>query len=135
MSEFLGHLDAWSTVWSECLWRASVQGGIAVAVTWAVCRSCRFLSARVQCWVWRLACLKMLVALVWSQPFDLPILPAPPPQLAAQATPAPLEHSSQSHQLLPTAAAIPPIVRQFDGDESALSLSTVLFLLWGIGVA
>src|SRR5580704_4777433 len=73
MSDYLGQLDQWSACWSESLWRATLQGGIAIAAAWAITHYCRFLSARVRCWVWRVACVKLLVALVWSQPLDLPM--------------------------------------------------------------
>src|ERR1700722_622809 len=55
MSDFLGQLDQWSALWCECLWRATLQGGIAIAAAWAITHCCHFLSARVRCWIWRMA--------------------------------------------------------------------------------
>lgn len=70
-------LEQWGEVWAAALWRASWQGAIALIAAWAVARWCRFVSPRVVCWLWRLACLKLLVALVWAQPVPLHVLPAP----------------------------------------------------------
>jgi beta-lactamase regulating signal transducer with metallopeptidase domain/Spy/CpxP family protein refolding chaperone len=47
------------------------------------CLICRLprVPARVQCWIWRLAYLKLLIAFLWARPVNLAILPAaaPPP--------------------------------------------------------
>ncbi len=76
MSEFLGTIEPWAALWGENMGRASLQGGLAIAAAWGLSRWCRFLSARVTCWIWRLACLKLLVALCcasrWTFPFWLP---------------------------------------------------------------
>jgi beta-lactamase regulating signal transducer with metallopeptidase domain len=66
----------WSAAWLDGMWRASWQGAIAIALAWAMAHYCRFLSPRIVCWVWRAACLKMLVALVWAEPVLLAVLPA-----------------------------------------------------------
>jgi len=66
----------WSAAWWGGMWRASWQGAIAIALAWSVAHYCRFLSPRIVCWVWRAACLKMLVALVWAEPVLLAVLPA-----------------------------------------------------------
>ncbi|HEY2838573.1 MAG TPA: M56 family metallopeptidase [Pirellulales bacterium] len=82
-------IDAWlsfAEIWGPNLWRASWQGGVALAVAWAIARWCTFLSPRVVCWVWRLACLKLLVALVWVSPVELALLP---PEAVAPSLPPP----------------------------------------------
>jgi hypothetical protein len=101
MNDLLGQLDQWTALWCECLWRATLQGGIAIAAAWAITHCCHFLSARVRCWVWRMACLKLLVALIWSQPLDLPMLPARPIERSVQTFAAPAEHLTQSRQFRP----------------------------------
>lgn len=60
----------------EQLWRASWQGGTAMVLVWGVCRMRPRTSPRVRCWLWRLAYLKLLAALVWVAPVELPVLPA-----------------------------------------------------------
>ena len=80
-------IPAWNQfadVWAGGAVRASWQGGLAIVIAWAVQRLWTSLSPRVVCWIWRLACLKLLISLVWSQPVPLAILPAqmqetPPP--------------------------------------------------------
>lgn len=76
MSHFLTLVSPWADWWIANLWRSTWQGAIVVAVVWAVARLFTFLSPRVVCWLWRLACLKILVALVWAAPVLLPLLPA-----------------------------------------------------------
>jgi beta-lactamase regulating signal transducer with metallopeptidase domain/regulation of enolase protein 1 (concanavalin A-like superfamily) len=76
MSQFLQGFELWSETWLAGLWRASWHGAIAIAAVWAITRRSRFLSARVACWFWRLACVKLLVALFWVQPVWLRVLAA-----------------------------------------------------------
>ena len=79
MNNLLHAMEPWADFWSTSLWRASWQGAIAIAVVWMLARLCMFLSPRVIHWMWRLVCLKLLVALVWVAPIPLAILPPPPP--------------------------------------------------------
>lgn len=55
---------------------ASVQGGIALAVVWLICRVWRTMPGRVRCWLWRIAYVKLLAALIWTSPVRLAWLPA-----------------------------------------------------------
>jgi beta-lactamase regulating signal transducer with metallopeptidase domain len=64
-----------AAAWSAAVLRASVQGGLAIAAAWLLVRCRPGLPARVACWVWRLADLKLIVALVWTAPLLLPLLP------------------------------------------------------------
>jgi beta-lactamase regulating signal transducer with metallopeptidase domain len=86
MSDLLLHAERWADVWGSNLWRATWQGAIVLAVVWVVARFCTFLSPRVVCWMWRLACIKLLVALVWAVPVNVPLLPAAPAMAQAQIT-------------------------------------------------
>lgn len=64
---------------SAILWQASWQSGVVVLLLWCVCRIFARLPASARCWLWRLALLKFLLAIVL--PFAtvrLPLLPAPP---------------------------------------------------------
>lgn len=62
--------------WLDAIWRASWQGALAIAFVWLVCREFPRLPPNVSCWLWRLALVKMLVALVPWGTFDLAWLPA-----------------------------------------------------------
>ena len=75
--------------WAEALWRASWQGALAVAGVWLLCRLLRGLPANTRCWLWRLAFLKLLTALFWTAPLDLPLLPA-----RAAVAPSPLTRTT-----------------------------------------
>ncbi len=68
--------------------RASLQGAIAIVAVWAVCRLFPRLPASLRCGLWWLACLKLVLGLVWTNPVPLPVLPAaerPPVTLVATA--------------------------------------------------
>jgi beta-lactamase regulating signal transducer with metallopeptidase domain len=82
MNTILQFLGPWTELWFDALWRATWQGGILLAIVWALARWCTFLSPRVVCWMWRLACVKLLVALAWAVPVNLPLLPPGAPSLA-----------------------------------------------------
>ncbi len=75
--------------------RASWQGSLAILVVWLLVRCARHLPPQVACWLWRLADLKLVVALVWAAPVLLPLLPPetlpdPVPVPAASSEPSPL---------------------------------------------
>jgi beta-lactamase regulating signal transducer with metallopeptidase domain len=57
-------MSAIASVWADALLRASVQGGLTIAVLWIVLRLLPRIPAAVQVWVWRIALLKMFVALL-----------------------------------------------------------------------
>ena len=82
MNALLLHGERWAELWCDALWCATWQGAIVLAVVWAIVRWCTFLSPRVMCWMWRLACLKLLVALAWGAPVNIPLLPAASSSLA-----------------------------------------------------
>ena len=81
MSFWNDSLNTIAARWLETLIRACWQGGLALALVWAVCRLLPRLSAAGRCWLWRLAYLKLLCALFWLPTLDLPLLP--PHQSAA----------------------------------------------------
>ncbi len=112
---------------------ASWQGGLAIAIAWGVQRRWTSLSPRVVCWVWRLACLKLLIALVWNQPVALALLPA---QMPEAPLPVPRFEPIESFDWQAQAAApdvarppAPPAPQQIP-----LSAAAVLLSLWLIGV-
>ncbi|HEY1785825.1 MAG TPA: M56 family metallopeptidase [Pirellulales bacterium] len=88
--------DIWQTAnaWAACIGRASLVACLVIVAAWAIARWCTFLSPRVVCWIWRLACCKLLLALIWIQPVDLALLPAPSrtasmPEVKLPAAPQP----------------------------------------------
>ncbi|HEY4564223.1 MAG TPA: M56 family metallopeptidase, partial [Thermoanaerobaculia bacterium] len=79
-------MSAWGIVGT--LVRASLEGGLFVAVVWAVCRLAPRLPAAVCCGLWWAACLKLLLGLAALPAVKLPLLPAV--ERAAPAAAGPL---------------------------------------------
>src|SRR5258708_40366126 len=66
---------AWSQIsaaWGAAIWNASWQGAVGIAVVYLICRVVPRLSPAIQCWMWRLAYLKLFVSLFWSAALHLP---------------------------------------------------------------
>jgi len=100
MSLWNASLNTFAASWLETLIRACWQGGLALGLVWVVCRLAPRIPAAGKCWLWRLAYLKLLVALLWLPALDLPLLPpadaapaanflALTPELTAPAADAP----------------------------------------------
>jgi len=77
-------LNTFAANWLETLIRACWQGGLALGLVWVVCRLAPHIPAAGKCWLWRLAYLKLLVALLWLPTLDLPLLPPADPTPAAE---------------------------------------------------
>ena len=59
-------LNDLAAAWSGSLLRATWQGGLVIAAAWVLVRCRPGLPPRVACWAWRLADLKLIVALFWA---------------------------------------------------------------------
>ena len=59
----------------EILVRASVEGAMLVAAVWAICRFLPRLSPATRTVLWWCAAAKFVLALVWTAPVLIPILP------------------------------------------------------------
>lgn len=127
--------------WLASLTRASVQGGVALLLVWAIGRALPRLSPGARCWLWRLAFLKMLLALVWTVPLDVPLLPA----VAAPAPPPPLRFlppapfAPRAAPPVPSGPTEPTVARRPDdtGDHRAFPAAAWLLVLggWAAGAA
>jgi RND family efflux transporter MFP subunit len=118
--------------WAAGVWRASWQGGAALALAWLITRAIPRLPARARCWVWRLAYLKLLAALVWSTPVRLPLLAAPQRDAVRVTSAAQPEVSSAAP--VPTAdLSTPSTDPAAPAAPGPSRLSLVLFLLWTSG--
>jgi beta-lactamase regulating signal transducer with metallopeptidase domain len=94
VNEIRSVLADWAAVWSESLWRAAWQGGIAILAVWLVIRCVPKLSSRVAMWLLRIASLKLLITLCWAVPLAVPVLSPPPP--VSQIGSTPLEFATLS---------------------------------------
>ncbi|HVF61046.1 MAG TPA: M56 family metallopeptidase [Thermoanaerobaculia bacterium] len=115
---------------AAALLRASLQGALAVAAVWALCRLVPRLPAALRCALWWLVCLKLLVALVWTAP--VPLLPALEKSWVGRTTSAP-------EAALPSAApvrtvAIAPATPVTPVTPPRVSWPLVLAGLWTAGV-
>jgi bla regulator protein BlaR1 len=63
----------------EILVRASLEGAILVGMIWAVCRFLPRLAPATRALLWWCAAAKFVLALVWTTPVHIPILPAAAP--------------------------------------------------------
>jgi beta-lactamase regulating signal transducer with metallopeptidase domain len=80
-------LNAMAGIWFAAMLRATIQGGFALALVWLIVRLLPKITPVTQCWLWRLAYLKLIVAFVWSTPVLLPILPPVQHTVAVQQSP------------------------------------------------
>ena len=155
MNTWIPHLNPLAAAWQAAIWRATWQGSLALLLVWAVCRVFHRLPARAKSWLWRLAYLKLLVALLLAAPIDLPLLPAKaaPPSLPAQVADSipllpPLDLPSPAFSVpaqaattpaTPGATAVPrAIPRPSSSAAPVRILSNVaawLLIVWAFGVA
>ena len=68
MTEWITTVNGFAELWATHMFRACWQGGVAIGVAWVICRGFPRIPARVRCWLWRLAYLKLLLALFWTTP-------------------------------------------------------------------
>src|SRR5438874_11777099 len=117
MNEVTAALNLWAAAWAAAIGRACWQGGLAISLAWVLCRLLPRLSGRFQCWLWRLAYTKLLVALLWAAPLKLPVLAAQPPlqPSPAEARGVPGESLRERGPAAPPASGVvPEPIRRLD---------------------
>jgi beta-lactamase regulating signal transducer with metallopeptidase domain/biotin carboxyl carrier protein len=118
----------WTDVWAAALWRASVQGGIVLALAWVITRAFARMSPAFKCWVWRVAYLKLLVALCWAVPIPLRVLPASRAAAPVVAgTPVETPTTVEPADVRPRATPAAP------APARTIVLHDALFAAWGAG--
>jgi beta-lactamase regulating signal transducer with metallopeptidase domain len=121
--------------WGASIGRASLVACVAIAAAWVIARWCTFLSPRVVCWIWRLACLKVLLALIWMQPVEIALLPARSESIAAPIFTALTGSTHNSQGELQVSFAPPPDPRAHAEAGRSFSAPTGLLLVaWLIGL-
>jgi beta-lactamase regulating signal transducer with metallopeptidase domain len=91
MNDAATGLDAVAAEWLRVVWRASWEGALALLVAWLLCSLLPGVTGNLRCWVWRLAYMKLLVALLLWQPIDLPLLEARPEVVAGVPARSPMK--------------------------------------------
>jgi beta-lactamase regulating signal transducer with metallopeptidase domain len=77
MSAFaVSSINGWSHLWLQNILTASWQGGLFILAAWGISRLFRRMPTGGKTWVWRLACLKLVMGLLCVVPLTLRILPA-----------------------------------------------------------
>lgn len=127
MNSWIAAVNAAASVWLDAILRAAWQGAIVLALAWVVSRCITALPASYKVWLWRLAFLKLLVALVWVTPVSLPILRA-----KDQTLPVTASLSAPVSQPVELAAQSSPAI--FAATEARLDWRASLLGLWSIGV-
>src|SRR5688572_10070962 len=123
MNTWVANFNAFGEAWLAAMTRAAWQGGLALLVAFAISRFVPGLSARVKCWIWRLAYLKVLVAFLWSQPLELPLL-----------APAATAIGVQVSVVEPATEPIVPQPQAAVSPSASLNLQSCLLTLWLAGV-
>ena len=136
-----------SANWAALLWKASWQGAAALLLILIVSRVVRQIPAQVQCWLWRLAFLKLLIAGIAIAPMELRWLPPletasieVPPIVVASAIPLALHFlTEEGSPRLAVATALPTVPDGGGAPPTApiarLSGTSWLLIGWFIGVA
>ncbi|HYU34003.1 MAG TPA: M56 family metallopeptidase [Thermoanaerobaculia bacterium] len=130
--EILATAIRWAAPVLAALGRASLSGAVAVTVVWLVCRLFPRLPAGLRCGLWWLACLKLLVALVWAGPVALPVLPA-----TAQEVRDLKDIKDRQYQVVPGAAVSVGSFKSFRSLAISSPVSPwplALAGLWGAGL-
>lgn len=76
MTALVTTLNELSADWLPRLGTACWQGGLALLFVFALCRAMPRMPAPAQCWLWRLAFVKLFVASLWIVPVQLAWLPS-----------------------------------------------------------
>ena len=136
-------INAFSDLWASAMLRASWQGALVIIVIWLLCRI-PSIPARVQCWLWRLAFLKLILALIWVTPlFELPILRPVSPEVAKTSAVVAPEMDAALADSIEGVSDLPAETRSvlpLDLPTTAIeprirpTFTTVLFCAWALSV-
>jgi beta-lactamase regulating signal transducer with metallopeptidase domain len=116
-------LEGFAGTWAGAMWTACWQGGLVVLAVWGVCRLLPKLNPSVRQAMWWLACLKLVLGLVWLRPVALPVLPN-------TAVPVYAQLASLAPKPVPSGAAELTAV----ATKQSLPWREGLLLLWGAGL-
>ncbi|HEX5241986.1 MAG TPA: M56 family metallopeptidase, partial [Tepidisphaeraceae bacterium] len=124
-------IDPLAQSWLSAMERACWQGGLALLVAWIICRVWRSMPGRAQCWVWRLAYAKLLLALVWSAPLNLHLLPPIQRQPVATKQVAVAGPQPVSFAIPDVRISAPLVIRPA---RRSIDWPTILLATWALGV-
>jgi beta-lactamase regulating signal transducer with metallopeptidase domain len=127
-------VDGFAVSWAGAMVRACWEGGVALGLVWCVSHAWPTLSPRIRCWLWRVAYLKLIVALLWTTPVPLPVLPveASPAHTATtdlSALRLDMDSYPGAVESFPPGSPSPP------PRETPSKVARWLLILWLVGVA
>jgi len=128
VNSLLHAMNAASAGWWDALARAAWQGALALALVWIVSRCITAIPAAYKVWLWRLAFIKLLLALVWITPISLAVLPL------RQETPLSMASSASIEVPLVVTAQAAPFAGPLAEAAPTLDWRAWLFVLWCLGV-
>lgn len=138
-------VNSMSEAWSAAMLRTLLDGGLFIAALWLAVRIFPRIPVTVRCWLWWIACAKLLLSAV-IMPVALPLLPArtvvATPSVQSQTlVPSNVVPIARGHRLSPGSAAprenaavqaaTPAAAPK---DRAGTNPATWLFLLWSMGV-
>ncbi len=138
MSTFFHVVEISAGMWSASIWRASLEGAVVIAIVMVTARWCTFISPRIIHWIWRLACLKVLISFLSIQPIAIALLPPPPIAAATMEidTPSlpPKAISTEPDSPVISVIGTPQVVAQVAPPQYSLDIRAILMLLWSLGL-
>ena len=126
--------------WSALIAKAAWEGGLALAIVWLVIKFLPGIPPAIQCWLWRLAYLKLLIVLIWVTPVNLQVLSslnptpisAPNPVLVKNQEPITQNNPNSS---LKNLSNLGDIIVSNTRAESRQWFYLLLFSVWVFGVS
>ena len=115
---------------TDLLFRASIDGAIAAGVIWLICRLVPSLPAGARAMLWWCAAAKFVVALVWTSPLPVPVLPAAAGLAQAVAVEPPTAAIETSAGRAGSSTLDPPATVAFPG-----FWPNAMAAIWAAGVA
>jgi beta-lactamase regulating signal transducer with metallopeptidase domain len=120
----------------------SLQGALAVAFVWVVIATCRSAPPSIRAWLWWLASLKLVIALLALPAIAIPVLPSTPHDAARTASERVVDTAAlalpvETIKQLPMAVLPPAATEAADSlgwRISALLLIMGLFVMWWAAV-
>jgi beta-lactamase regulating signal transducer with metallopeptidase domain len=142
MMSLLAEADSFARAVVVRLLDGSLQGALAVAFVWVVLATCRSAPPSIRAWLWWLASLKLVIALLALPAIAIPVLPSTPHDAARTAgervvDTAALALPVETIKQLPMAVLPPAATEVADSlgwRISALLLVMALFVMWWAAV-
>lgn len=138
MMSLLVEADSFARAVVVRLLDGSLQGALVVAFVWAVCATSRSLPASGRAWLWWIASLKLVMALLAIPAIPIPVLPSTPHDAARSASERVVDTAAlalpvDAIKQLPKAVLPPAATKVADSVGwriSALVLVMAMFVAW-----